>query len=92
MKHQTNWNKELLDSKDFKSNWDWTVAHSEYHFDDTGVDHGGRWINKKSKFDNPQSWKSDRDRLVADATKSINWETRKFFGDREDESPMLTQE
>ena len=92
MKHQTNWNKELLDPKEFKSNWDWTVAHSEYHFDDTVVDQEGDWFKILGKFNNPQSWKSDRDRLVADATKSINWETRKFFGDREDESPMLTQE
>lgn len=35
MKHQTNWNKTLADPNDYPSSWDWTVAHSEYHFDDT---------------------------------------------------------
>ena len=33
MKHQTNWQKELQSPDKFKSNWDWTVAHSEYHFE-----------------------------------------------------------
>ena len=36
--------------------------------------------------------KEERDKLVKESTKSINWQTRKFFGNSPKESPMLKQE
>ena len=75
-----------------ESNWDWTVAHSEYHFDNNIIDQEGDWVKVLGIFDNPLQWKDERDSLVASATKSINWETRKYYGDKDDVSPMLAQE
>jgi hypothetical protein len=89
MKHQTNWNKKLDDPTDYKSNWDWCVAHSEYHFDKTVAEEVGDWFDILGRFEG--NWKDERDALVA-ASMPINWETRKFYGDREDTSPMLEQE
>lgn len=92
MMHKTNWNKKLLPSQDFKSNWDWTVAHSEYHFDDSIKDKEGDWFKVLGRFDNPSLWKAEADRLVRESSKAINWQTRKFFGASPKESPMLEQE
>ena len=92
MKHQTNWNKTLQPADEYKSSWDWTVAHSEYHFDDNIKDQEGDWFKVLGRFDNPSMWKEETDKLIKESTKSINWQTRKFFGDVEDESPMLEQE
>lgn len=92
MKHNTNWAKKLQDSDKFQSNWDWTVAHSEYHFDNNIRDQEGDWFKILGRFNDSSVWKEERDRLVANAIKPINWETRKFYGDSEDLSPMLNQE
>jgi hypothetical protein len=89
MKHMTDWKKELLDSSAFNSNWDWTVAHSEYHFDNDVKEEVGDWFDILGRF--VGDWSAERDALVA-ASMPINWETRKFYGDRDDKSPMLTQE
>jgi hypothetical protein len=89
MKHQTDWNKKLQDPANFKSNWDWCVAHSEYHFDKTVTEQVGDWFDILGKFTG--DWRAERDALVAESM-PINWETRKFYGDREDTSPMLAQE
>ena len=89
MKHTTDWKKELLDSSAFNSNWDWTVAHSEYHFDNDVKEEVGDWFDILGRF--VGDWSAERDALVA-ASMPINWETRKFYGDRDDKSPMLTQE
>ena len=80
MKHQTNWNKELLDPADFKSNWDWTAAHSEYHFDDNIQDEMGDWFDVLGVFEG--DWEAERKALVESA-KPINWATRKYFGESE---------
>ena len=89
MKHNTNWHKPLANPDNFASNWDWTVAHSEYHFDNTAKDELGDWFDILGRFDG--DWHAERDALVA-ASMPINWETRKFYGDRDDKSPMLAQE
>jgi len=89
MKHITNWKKELQDADAFKSNWDWTVAHSEYHFNKNIKEEIGDWFDVLGRFEG--DWSAERDALVA-AGMPINWETRKFYGDRDDKSPMLTQE
>lgn len=92
MKHQTDWKKKLQDPANFKSNWDWTVAHSEYHFDNTILDQEGDWFQVLGRFENPAQWKAERDELVRRAIKPINWATRKFYGNSDTESPMLAQE
>lgn len=92
MKHNTNWAKELQDPDNFESNWDWTVAHSEYHFDDNVIDQEGDWFKVLGRFENPKLWEEERKALVEAALKPINWETRKFYGDRDTISPMLAQE
>jgi hypothetical protein len=89
MKHNTNWGKELQDPVNYKSNWDWTVAHSEYHFDNNVNDELGDWFDILGRFEG--NWSAERDALVK-ACMPINWETRKFYGDRDDKSPMLAQE
>lgn len=90
MIHKTNWNKTLQDPSKFKSNWDWTVAHSEYHFDDTIQDQEGDWFKVLGRFEG--DWQEENERLIKESKKAINWETRKFFGDKDDKSPMLEQE
>lgn len=92
MKHNTNWAKQLQDPDNFESNWDWTVAHSEYHFDDSIQDQEGDWFKILGTFENPELWETERKALVEAALKPINWETRKFYGDRDTISPMLAQE
>jgi len=91
MRHNTDWNKELKDPEQYTSNWDWTVAHSEYHFDNSIQDKSGDWFDVLGRFDNPKQWLAERDVLV-EASKPVNWATRKYFGDTDDESPMLAQE
>ena len=61
MIHKTNWQKTLQDPLKFKSNsnqswsvqnqWDWTVAHSEYHFDDNIKDQEGEWFKVLGRFE-----------------------------------------
>ena len=89
MKHQTNWNKTLTDPSAYTSNWDWTVDNSEYHFDDRIQDKPGDWFEVLGQFDG--DWQAERDALVS-RTSPVNWETRKFYGESEDKSPMLEQE
>ena len=74
------------------SNWEWTKRRSTYHFDDNIVDQEGDWFQVLGCFDNPKLWKEERDCLVEQSTKPITWETRKFYGNKEDVSPMLEQE
>ena len=45
MKHTTDWKKTLADPADYASNWDWTVAHSEYHFDNSVTESVGDWFD-----------------------------------------------
>jgi hypothetical protein len=89
MRHKTNWHKPLANPEDYASNWDWTVAHSEYHFDNSVKEEVGDWFDILGIFEG--DWRAERDALVA-ASMPINWETRKFYGDRDDKSPMLAQE
>lgn len=89
MIHNTNWHKTLEDPSKFKSNWDWTVAHSEYHFDDSIVDDEGDWFKVLGRFEG--DWQEENERLIKESKKAINWETRKFSYKNE-VSPMLEQE
>ena len=89
MYNKTNWNKNLDDVSAYQSSWDWTVAHSEYHFDKNIADKPGEWYDIIGRFEG--DWKEESDRLV-ERSKPINWQTRKYFGDTDKESPMLVQE
>ena len=91
MYNKTNWAKTLKDPSEFESNWDWTVDHSEYHFDDNIKDKEGEWFKVLGRFDNPTLWQEDTDRLIKESSKAINWETRKYSYSNEI-SPMLKQE
>ena len=89
MRHNTNWKKTLKDPSEFVSNWDWCQAHSEYHFDDGVQDQLGYWFDVLGVF--RTDCKSEVGQLVKNS-KPINWQTRKYYGDTDAESPMLTQE
>ena len=89
MKHQTDWHKTLTDPDAYSSNWDWTVDNSEYHFDKNIQDKPGDWFEVLGRFEG--DWQAERDALVY-TTNPINWETRKFYGESEDKSPMIAQE
>ena len=86
-----NWNKNTkLDDPDlYPSSWDWTVRHSEYHFDDTIEDKPGDWFNVIGRFEG--DWREERDRLVK-ATHPVNWATRKHFAQKRKDPDMLSQE
>ena len=90
MKNQTNNKKPLADPNQYSSSWAWTRAHSEYHFDKNRLDRHGDWFEVIGRFSG--DWQAERDRLVANSLTSINWETRKYYGDTDDISPMLAQE
>ena len=87
--HNTNWNKKLSDPNSFNSSWDWTVSHSEYHFDTSVVEQHGDWYNVLGCFKG--DWKADTDAIIK-AAMPITWATRKYYKDNHDPSPMLTQE
>jgi hypothetical protein len=89
MYNSTKWNKKLQDQDAYQSSWDWTVAHSEYHFDKNIQDQQGEWYEVLGVFEG--DWKEESDRLVK-VSKPINWQTRKYYGDVDKESPMLAQE
>lgn len=89
--HTTNWNKKLTDPATYKSSWDWTVSNSEYHFDNERQDKEGEWFKILGRFPNPESWQQEMQTII-DESKAISWETRKYFGDYDDVSPMLEQE
>ena len=56
-----NWKKTLEDPDLYPSSWEWTVAHSEYHFDDTIQDKPGDWFDVIGRFEG--DWQEERDRL-----------------------------
>ena len=82
-------NKTLEDPDNYTSSWDWTVAHSDYHFDDTIQDKPGDWFEVIGRFEG--DWKEERDRLVK-ATHPVNWSTRKHFAQKKKDPEMLSQE
>ena len=82
-------NKTLEDTDNYTSSWDWTVAHSDYHFDDTIQDKPGDWFEVIGRFEG--DWKEERDRLVK-ATHPVNWSTRKHFAQKKKDPEMLSQE
>jgi len=51
MYNKTNWNKPLDSMDAYQSSWDWTVAHSEYHFDKHIADKPGEWYDIIGRFE-----------------------------------------
>ena len=99
MIHKTNWQKTLQDPLKFKSNsnqswsvqnqWDWTVAHSEYHFDDTIQDQEGEWFKVLGRFEG--DFKEESDRLIKES-KTVWVSPVQYSYKNEDEVTMLEQE
>ena len=87
-----NMTKKLKEFENYKSNCEWTKDHSKYHFNNSIIDQEGDWFQVLGRFANPSRWKEERDRLVENSVKAINWENRKFYGNRDDKSPMPEQE
>ena len=89
MQHQTNWKKKLSDPKNAISSWDWTVQHSEYHFDSSVIEQEGDWFKVLGRFEG--DWKQDTDAIIR-AASPITWATRKYYKENNNPSPMLEQE
>ena len=84
-----NWTKPLEDPDAYASSWDWTVAHSDYHFNDKIQDKPGDWFDVIGSFEG--DWQEERDRLV-NSCHPVNWATRKHFAQKKKDPEMLTQE
>ena len=84
-----NWKKTLEDPDLYPSSWDWTVAHSEYHFDDSIQDKPGDWFDVIGRFEG--DWQTERDILIK-SCHPVNWATRKHFAQKKKDPEMLTQE
>ena len=83
------WGKPLEDPDNYESSWDWTVAHSNYHFDDKIQDRPGDYFDVLGKFEG--DWQEERDRLVK-SCHPVNWATRKHFAQKKKDPEMLLQE
>jgi len=79
----------LQDPDSYKSNWEWCKTNSNYHFNNIIVDDGTGMFFPLGKFKG--NWQHEVDTVVQ-KSKPINWETRKYYGDSDQISPMLAQE
>ena len=82
-------NKTLENPDNYASSWDWTVAHSDYRFDDKIQDKPGDYFDVIGRFEG--DWKEERDQLVQ-SCHPVNWATRKHFAEKKKDPEMLTQE
>jgi len=81
---------EIFSTQDqYDSNWEWTKERSNYHFDWSRRDQPGEWFTLLGRFEG--EWSDELARAV-ELSKSINWETRAFYGDTFPVSPMIRQE
>lgn len=82
--------------EDYSSSWDWTVAHSKYHFDYTRHDQTGEWWRPLGRFKG--DWSSELTQAIAQEHHAITWANRKDspYYQREDgtfeQSSMIEQE
>lgn len=91
MKEYGNWTKPTDNPDDYASNFEWTKTASKYHFDDTIEDKEGEWFQVLGRFGESTLWEEETKRLI-EVANPVNWETRKFYGDKPGISPMLAQE
>jgi hypothetical protein len=84
------WDYDAHGAKDYDSNWEWTKARSNYHFDKWREDQENEWFRVLGRFEG--DWSQDLAEAEAEL-KPITWRTRKFFGSKSDAtSPMIEQE
>jgi hypothetical protein len=80
----------MYNQEEYESSWQWTVDHSQYHFDKWHQDKPGEWFNVLGRF--AGDWSKELADIESKAA-PMNWETRKFYGkDDLRYSPMLEQE
>lgn len=86
----------LQDKQSYDSSWEWTRAHSKYHFDYTRHDREGEWITPLGRF--VGDWSKEVADTIAKQLDPITWATRKYspYFDKADgtriQSDMLIQE
>lgn len=86
----------LKDKQSYDSSWEWTRAHSKYHFDYTQRDLAGEWFTPLGRFEG--EWSTETADACNRALDPITWATRKYspYYDQEDgtrlQSDMLRQE
>ena len=73
----------------YNSSWEWSRAHSQYHFDNTRHDRVGEWYWPLGRFQG--DWSEDLQAIAQDH-KPVTWATRKFYNGENDVSAMLRQE
>ena len=98
MRDKTTWHKPLANLEDYATDWNWTVAHSKYHFDNSIKEEVGDWFYILGIFEG--DWRAERDALVAasmaESRKILQTSQILFSSLRKNlemqKSPMLTQE
>lgn len=87
---------DLSTQSKYTSSWDWTVAHSQYHFDNTRRDQPGEWFTPLGRF--LGDWQEELQQAIDSDMEAITWATRKYSpyydlpdGTRQ-QSGMLAQE
>ena len=73
----------------YDSSWEWSRAHSRYHFDNTRRDNLGEWYWPLGQFHG--NWRADLQAIAQDH-RPVTWASRKFYNDENDVSAMLHQE
>ncbi len=61
--------------EDYTSSWEWTVEHSQYHFDWTRRDQPGEWMQYLGRMQG--DWSRDLADAMAREHRAITWATRK---------------
>lgn len=92
MKNKKEQLMEFKNKSDYQSSWEWTKAHSKYHFDNTKKDQWGEWARSLGRFEG--DWKSEVDDAVEKSKNwTVTWANRKFWRNEKDKvSDMLEQE
>ena len=80
----------MTQEQNYKSSWEWAVAHSNYHFDINKEEKVGDWYSILGRFAGAD-WSQETDKLV-NTTHPINWGTRKHLKGGTYKSPMLLEE
>lgn len=73
----------------YDSSWEWSRAHSRYHFDNTRRDCLGEWYWPLGRFRG--DWSADLQAIAKDH-RPVTWASRKFYNGENDVSSMLRQE
>jgi len=72
-----------------QSSWEWTVARSNYHFDDTRRDGAGEWFFHCGRFEG--DWSKELTEVLS-KTHTVTWANRKNYKGELREPPQLEEE